>query len=965
MSIESSSGAPEDSGRPERLLAGILELLEAPALPGLHHAIAASARQCARSSAAALFVQDGTSYHCLAVADDEGIRALEGTLPLLEQWLPLRRLQSDLSSILVADTRTEPGWSELPPSNPGVEHARTWLGLALPAEERLLGFIGLSYDEPTALSDDERALLETFARAASTLLRQATLLTESAAVVRRSAGRLEIGARLEELTDPNEAAVAAVEAVRGSLGASFVGLYNRGAGGLQERAAATEPDYGGIEPRVEPALQSLLAVVFDQQRTLAAPAVAADPCPDEAIRAYRETLLTYGIQALMIVPVIHRGTVSAALLLIHESAAWSAGDVLAAEQLATDLGRVLARTDEIVTLSTRTARLNTLERGLRAALDAAHEILADVQDLRAAARAIGEAVPTVLATDALLIAVMPNGNPPLESLFSDGVDVLAGVADSIAALLAQTDAPWLLNGHDPGEGPEVRAALRAAGFEACLAVPVAGKVDPVAGVVLIGRRRGAFNETEMALAGRFASMLGAALQREQVLTDTRNSAVRDERDRLAREIHGVLAQTITGLVMQLDSLATAVPADSPLHDRLEQARGMGRSAAAETRRLVWNLRPASVDLRRPRVVVTEEAGRFERRANLHPQVDVVGEDRMIASEIGAVVQRLMHVTLENVMRHSGASQVRILLNYGLHGLSVQVEDDGKGFDPEMLNLSVGRLGLASVAERARQVGGNLRIESAAGQGTRVQVELPFDPAPPLPKERAVPVQPVIEPRVEPAADGPIRIVLIDDHAMVRDGLSRMLREQPDFRVLEAVSTGAEGLRAIAELKPDVVLCDLQLPDIPGTEVIARARAHFPDIRCLVVTTFDDDDYIYEAIKAGAKGYVLKDASAVELMEAVHAVARNESLLQPIVAHKLVERFGALARQGDMVEALTEREIEVLRALAGGLRNKEIAFQLKLSESTIKTHLASIFGKLGVTTRTEAVGRGRELGLIPL
>jgi DNA-binding NarL/FixJ family response regulator len=193
----------------------------------------------------------------------------------------------------------------------------------------------------------------------------------------------------------------------------------------------------------------------------------------------------------------------------------------------------------------------------------------------------------------------------------------------------------------------------------------------------------------------------------------------------------------------------------------------------------------------------------------------------------------------------------------------------------------------------------------------------------------------------------------------------MLSEQADLKVIEAVSTGAEGLRLIADLKPDVVLCDLQLPDIPGTEVIARARAHFPDIRCLVVTTFDDEEYIYEAIKAGAKGYVLKDASSEELVDAVRAVARNESLLQPIVAHKLVERFGALARQGDMVEALTDREVEVLRALASGLRNKEIAFQLGLSESTIKTHLASVFGKLGVTTRTEAVSRGRELGLIPI
>jgi DNA-binding NarL/FixJ family response regulator len=209
------------------------------------------------------------------------------------------------------------------------------------------------------------------------------------------------------------------------------------------------------------------------------------------------------------------------------------------------------------------------------------------------------------------------------------------------------------------------------------------------------------------------------------------------------------------------------------------------------------------------------------------------------------------------------------------------------------------------------------------------------------------------------------VVLIDDHSMVREGLEHMLSDQPDLQVIGAAATGSEGLRIINELHPEVVLCDLQLPDISGVEVISRVRTLFPDIRCIIVTTYDHDDFIYEGIKAGAKGYVLKDVSSTELAEAVRAAARNESLLQPVVAGKLLERFGEMARQGDMVEPLTEREIGVLRALATGSRNKEIALQLSLSESTIKTHLASIFGKLGVTTRTEAVTRGRELGLIPL
>jgi DNA-binding NarL/FixJ family response regulator len=394
---------------------------------------------------------------------------------------------------------------------------------------------------------------------------------------------------------------------------------------------------------------------------------------------------------------------------------------------------------------------------------------------------------------------------------------------------------------------------------------------------------------------------------------------------------------------------------------------MARSAVAETRRVVWNLRSTTVNLQEPRSVVAEEGAKLERRIGVKPEIASTGDERLLAPEVGAVIQRLLRVAFDNIWTHSAAKHVRVLLDFGLHVFTLIIEDDGKGFDPDDVDLlSAGRVGLAGIAERLRVVGGSLRIESAANHGTRVWGIVPYEPTAPVPK--AKPVMPA--PAATAATPAPnvskrIRVVLIDDHSMVREGLEHMLSDQPDLQVIGAAATGSEGLRIINELHPEVVLCDLQLPDISGVEVISRVRTLFPDIRCIIVTTYDHDDFIYEGIKAGAKGYVLKDVSSTELAEAVRAAARNESLLQPVVAGKLLERFGEMARQGDMVEPLTEREIGVLRALATGSRNKEIALQLSLSESTIKTHLASIFGKLGVTTRTEAVTRGRELGLIPL
>jgi DNA-binding NarL/FixJ family response regulator len=417
--------------------------------------------------------------------------------------------------------------------------------------------------------------------------------------------------------------------------------------------------------------------------------------------------------------------------------------------------------------------------------------------------------------------------------------------------------------------------------------------------------------------------------------------------------------------MVLDAVGRATPQDAPTFSRLEQARGLARSAVAETRRLAWSLRTATVNLELAPAIVEAEVAKLRQRMDLRPDVSIEGEERRVAPEIGSLLQRVLRVVIDNIVVHTHATVVRVLLAYHPEMLVVRVEDDGRGFDPQALTLQGSSMtGLGGVAERARQLGGTLRVESSVDSGTSVQVELPYTPTS---VNRAGRIPPRQEPVPEAVAGGAprIRTVIIDDHTMVREGLIHMLQDQPDLEVVGEAATGSDGLRLITELQPDVVLCDLQLPDLSGTEVISRVHAHFPEIRCLVVTTYDSDEFIYESMKAGAKGYVLKDVSAQELGDAVRAAARNESLLQPVVARKLVERFGELARQGGLVEPLTEREIDVLRSVASGQRNKEIAFELGLSESTIKTHLASIFGKLSVTTRTEAVARGRELGIIAL
>jgi DNA-binding NarL/FixJ family response regulator len=208
--------------------------------------------------------------------------------------------------------------------------------------------------------------------------------------------------------------------------------------------------------------------------------------------------------------------------------------------------------------------------------------------------------------------------------------------------------------------------------------------------------------------------------------------------------------------------------------------------------------------------------------------------------------------------------------------------------------------------------------------------------------------------------GPIRLLIADDHPVVRDGLRAMLSTQPDMELVGEAATGTEAVARARALHPDVVLMDLQMPDLDGPAAIATLREQAPEIRVLVLTTYGTDADITRAVDAGATGYLLKDAPREQLFGAVRAAARGESVLSPSVATRVLGRMRAPAE-----EALSPRELEILQAVARGLSNKEIGRQLYVSEATVKTHLLRIFGKLGVDDRTAAVTVALQRGIIRL
>ena len=217
---------------------------------------------------------------------------------------------------------------------------------------------------------------------------------------------------------------------------------------------------------------------------------------------------------------------------------------------------------------------------------------------------------------------------------------------------------------------------------------------------------------------------------------------------------------------------------------------------------------------------------------------------------------------------------------------------------------------------------------------------------------------------------PVRVLLVDDQALFREALATLLEVRPEIEVVGEAGDGDAALRQAAVLEPDVVLMDLHMPVLDGIAATRRLRVEQPGVRVLALTTFDDDEDVFSALRAGAVGYLLKDVSSDRLVEALLAAANGESVLQPSVAAKVVARFARMTdddetapRAQPLVVPLSDRELEVLRLLADGSSNREIASALFLAEGTVKNHVTNVLGKLGARDRTQAALRGRALGLV--
>lgn len=469
----------------------------------------------------------------------------------------------------------------------------------------------------------------------------------------------------------------------------------------------------------------------------------------------------------------------------------------------------------------------------------------------------------------------------------------------------------------------------------------------------------------------------------------------DARQPGALEIsHGGLSSTLATLLARIRALRELVAADE--NDASQAAPDLPtlRQGLSELELLAGALlstvREASGELllaELPGLPLAEALSQLvEARAEtqgLSSRVAFTGRERPLPDHLARLLYRIAQEAFARISTHEGARRLRFSLEYRRGEIVMGIEDDGvpgraeqlferapgaaltvppfleteeAGGDDAPTNAIMRRL-----RGMAESLGGALTINSSMEQGTQVQVSLPYNAVTRQHRDRPEQEAESLQESPAPGTGEKVRVLIVDSHAVSRAGLRRLLESYPDLEVVGEAAEGTQAVSETAELLPQVVLIDAQLPGEQSLEALRQVRQLNAEIHVLLLADREREEQLYEVLRAGASGYILKDIAPDELARSVRQVARGEVLVQPQMAARLLTRLGSNGQVPQ--ENLTARERDVLQLLARGLRNKEIAARLIVSERTVNFHLANIYAKLHVSGRTEALSKALERGLL--
>ena len=479
--------------------------------------------------------------------------------------------------------------------------------------------------------------------------------------------------------------------------------------------------------------------------------------------------------------------------------------------------------------------------------------------------------------------------------------------------------------------------------------------DHVIGALCVGSSQpNHFSDEATDVVTKLANTATVALQNARLYAQAEKVAVLEERNRIAADMHDGLGQTLSylGLVTDQTAELLAEGEDEMALANLERTRKTINQATHQVRESIRQLMDGASRERKLASLLEETVREFEDRYRVDIRWQV--EDNTVTKAPREMTEQILNVareTLENACRHAHAQSICVQLGRENGSGHLTVSDDGCGFDPAAQALQAnGHFGLRVMrrARRAHRRRAAVRVD--AGRGNQ------GDAAVSSHGEKRM---------------SRYRVLLVDDHALLREGLAGIISSQPDMEVAGEANDGLEAVVMAQELRPDLVLMDVQMPALDGIEATRQIREKLPETTIVMLTVRDDDEKLLAALKAGAQGYLLKDIHSRDMLALVRGALRGEAALSPRMAGRVLAEFQRMnarvpayfATGEDELVDLTRRELETLSIVARGASDKEIAEELCVSIHTVKSHMRSILSKLHVNTRREAARVARRRGLL--
>jgi DNA-binding NarL/FixJ family response regulator/signal transduction histidine kinase len=487
----------------------------------------------------------------------------------------------------------------------------------------------------------------------------------------------------------------------------------------------------------------------------------------------------------------------------------------------------------------------------------------------------------------------------------------------------------------------------AAGLHSLLSVPLCvDGTQRVGTLTLFSRRVGAFRAEHEPVLLAMADAMAPVVEQCYQHARSRRLAVGEERSRIARTMYDSLAHDLADVLVQLEAVERRADRHAAWSDELHKARTMLRCALENARRSLWNLQPSALEEQPLPEALRDELQHWEALHGTPARLFVRGE-AMLPLAVETAVLRVAQEALLNVATHAQARELRVELEYTPDEIRLLVSDDGNGFvAPADCSTTDVQSGLGVMHARTSAVGGRLTVSSWPANGTRVEARFPRSGPvlEPLPVDLSLAV----------GVDRALRALVVEPQAIVRQGLVALLSRIDGMLVVGDAPDGYKALELARRTAPDLVLLEMQLPGMDGAATVEQLLALHPQTLAVILTSSDAADSLTRSVQAGARGYLLKDSGFEQLRATLYAVLRGEVVIERRLTRHLAERFAHLYKSRHPHDSLSERELEVLRLMVEGRRNRAIADALLVSEHTVKTHIANIFQKLGVNDRAAAV-----------